>query len=102
VISALQGFRVPAVAQGERAGAMAADVVKCAQSDIFAAHDQHGFSRDIAHHVIARCEQITAMRSELPACTEHVFLFVLQPVVVGVELRVQCVRNFECDRFKCR
>ena len=95
VIAAHQRPRAAAIAFGERAGAVAADIVQRAQPALrriglgFSAHDEKRHAADRRHDVVAGCVQLRGVRDQLPAGCEHRFGLAPIPVFVDVAMRGQ-------------
>ena len=71
MVLAVQGVGALAVAQGQRPGAMAADVRERAQHSVLAADDEDRHLADHFDDVVARLDQLFAVRDQLPAAREH-------------------------------
>ena len=95
VVAAHQRPRAAAVAFGERAGAVAADIVQRAQPALrriglgFSAHDEQRHPADRRHDVVAGRVQLRGMRDQLPAGREHRFGLTPLPVFVDIAVRRQ-------------
>ena len=71
VVAAAQGARAAPVAQGQRSGAVAADVVQAAQDAVLAAHDQQRHAGDLTHQVVAGLGHAFGRAEQLPTACEY-------------------------------